>query len=240
MEKIWLNKYVKVFTGLEDIVTSEISWICHGVFLIDAPTHQYDAITNTLSFSGVDLMSKFTGARNGNLEGIPYIIESGADIRGVMISLLELAGFKKYIIEENQNTLLTPREIRIDIGGTVFDVLRELRDIEPGHEMFFDVEGVFIYQKIPTDEQTPILIDDNIFNEVVISESVNINFEDVKNVIEVVGKSHTPDRFVTQDNVKLTKEKALTEDNIVQDGNNVYIIIDDIIVAGKKWYQFDQ
>lgn len=192
--KIWLDKMIQPYIGIENIRTGEIQWYNQGIYLINDPSWQYDAATNTLSFSAVDLMAKLTGLRNGALTGIPYVIQQGSSVREAIITCLGLAGFTKYVVEDckrrDGNVQPVPYEIKIEQGGTVYDILTALRDILPQYQMYFDVDGVFHYEYIPTGEDAPVLLDDNVLPKIVQSESINTSFESVKNYIEVWGRNH--------------------------------------------------
>ena len=197
--KIFLDKYIRPWIGYLNIRTGNIQWYNQGIYLINAPSYQYDAATYTLSFSGLDLMSKLTGLRNGELPGVPTKIPQGSDVRGAIIAALELGGFNKYIVSECKNVDDTIQEVPYDIeiaqGGTVYEILKELRDILPQYQMFFDVDGVFHYEMIPSGKDAPTLIDDDVWQNILISESVSTDFENVKNYIEVYGRSHDIDHF---------------------------------------------
>lgn len=192
--KIWLDKMIQPYIGIENIRTGEIQWYNQGIYLINDPSWQYDAATNTLSFSAVDLMAKLTGLRNGALTGVPYVIQQGSSVREAIITCLGLAGFTKYVVEDckrrDGNVQEVPYEIKIEQGGTVYDILTALRDILPQYQMYFDVDGVFHYEYIPTGEDAPVLLDDNVLPKIVQSESINTSFESVKNYIEVWGRNH--------------------------------------------------
>lgn len=197
--KIFLDKYIRPWIGYLNIRTGNIQWYNQGIYLINAPSYQYDAATYTLSFSGLDLMSKLTGLRNGELPGVPTKIPQGSDVRGAIIAALELGGFNKYIVSECRNVDGAIQEVPYDIeiaqGGTVYEILKELRDILPQYQMFFDVDGVFHYEMIPSGKDAPTLIDDDVWQNILISESVSTDFENVKNYIEVYGRSHDIDHF---------------------------------------------
>lgn len=197
--KIFLDKYIRPWIGYLNIRTGNIQWYNQGIYLINAPSYQYDAATYTLSFSGLDLMSKLTGLRNGELPGVPTKIPQGSDVRGAIIAALELGGFNKYIVSECKNVDGAIQEVPYDIeiaqGGTVYEILKELRDILPQYQMFFDVDGVFHYEMIPSGKDAPTLIDDDVWQNILISESVSTDFENVKNYIEVYGRSHNIDHF---------------------------------------------
>ena len=191
--RIFLDRYIQLYIGLKNIYTQEIQWYNQGIYLIDAPSYEYNATTHTLSFAGLDLMSKLTGARNGQLPGMTTVIKQGENVRQAIIATLALGGFTKYIVEEckvNNAIQPVPYDIQIDQGGYVFDILSKLRDIMPKYQMYFDVDGVFHYEPIPSGEDDPVLITDDIWNSVVTGETVSTDFTTVKNYIEVYGRTH--------------------------------------------------
>ena len=224
--KIWLDKYIQVYIGLKNIHTQEIQWYNQGIYLIDAPTWNYDATTNTLSFSGLDLMSKLTGARNGQLQGMPTVIKQGESVREAMIATLALGGFTRYVVSEctNRNGAIqaVPYDIEIDQGGFVYDILSALRDILPQYQIYFDVNGVFHYDLIPTGEDEPVVITDDIWKSILIGEDISTDFASVKNYVEVYGYTHDPEHYpseisVSGDTITMTIASltALNENDII-------------------------
>ncbi len=224
--KIWLDKYIQVYIGLKNIYTQEIQWYNQGIYLIDAPTWNYDATTNTLSFSGLDLMSKLTGARNGQLQGIPTVIKQGESVREAMIATLALGGFTKYVVSECVNRDGTiqavPYDIEIDQGGFVYDILSALRDILPQYQIYFDVDGVFHYDLIPTGDDEPVVITDDIWKNILIGEDISTDFASVKNYIEVYGYTHDPEYYPSAISVSgatvtmtIASLTTLSENNII-------------------------
>ena len=192
--RIWLDKFIQPLVGYENIYTGEIQWYNQGIYLINAPSYSYDATNNTLSFSGLDLMSKLTGLRNGALPGVPTVVPQGSSVREAIIAAIKLAGFNKYVVDEctnvDGNVQSVPYDIQVDQGGYIFDIIKQLRDILPNYQVYFDVDGVFHYDQIPSGDNDPVLIDDNLWDNVLVAESVSTDFEKVKNYIEVYGKSH--------------------------------------------------
>lgn len=203
----WYDKLIQIQVGITNVFSGEIEWINQGVYLVNAPSITYDASTNSLSFQAVDLMCKMTGLRNGQLENIDYVIPFGSSITGAIESVLLEQGFTQYILYDPPiNT--TPYEIKIDAGGTSYDLLAELRDINANWEMFFDIDGVFIFQQIPSgkviidpttgEEGEPVpVVDDIVWNKLLIDYSLNTSFQEVKNYIEVYGKTIEPDVWGT-------------------------------------------
>lgn len=201
--KLWLDKMVRPYVGYENMRTGEIQWYNQGIYLVNNPQWSYNASTNEISMQALDLMSKLTGLRNGNLEGIPTKIAKDENVREAIIKTIELGGFTKYICEEcktKDGTIVpVPYDIEIDVGGTVYDILAGLRDIMPNYQIYFDVNGVFHYEPIPLAYDDPVLIDDDLFNNVLISENINTDFESVKNYVEVLGHTWDVDYYSPSD-----------------------------------------
>ena len=197
--KLWLDKFVRPYVGYENMRTGEIQWYNQGIYLVNNPQWSYNASTNEISMQALDLMSKLTGLRNGNLEGIPTVIAKDENVREAIIKTIELGGFTKYICEEcktKDGTIVpVPYDIEIDVGGTIYDILTGLRDIMPNYQIYFDINGVFHYEPIPLAYDDPVLIDDDLFNNVLISENINTDFESVKNYVEVLGHTWDVDYY---------------------------------------------
>lgn len=192
--KIWLDKYIQIYIGIEDVHTKEIVYTNMGIYLIDNPTKVYSSSDNVLSFQCVDLMAKLTGMRNGYLEGMDYIIPAGSNVREVFIQTLKLAGFTKYLIDECPFDV--PNEIKISSGGTVYDILSQLNSIADDYQIYFDVDGVFHYNKIPTTADNNIIVaNDDLWQSVLINYDIDVDFQSVKNVIEVYGATHNVSYF---------------------------------------------
>lgn len=197
--KLWLDKFCRPYVGYENMRTGEIQWYNQGIYLVNNPQWSYNASTNEISMQALDLMSKLTGLRNGNLEGIPTKIAKDENVREAIIKTIELGGFTKYICEEcktKDGTIVpVPYDIEIDVGGTIYDILTGLRDIMPNYQIYFDINGVFHYEPIPLAYDDPVLIDDDLFNNVLISENINTDFESVKNYVEVLGHTWDVDYY---------------------------------------------
>lgn len=193
--RVWLDKYARVWIGTASLLTGEVEYTNCGIFIIDAPNYQFNPSTNTLTLSLLDLMAKLTGVRNGYLPGTPVVLSAGENIRQAIIDTLALGGFTKYVVEEAPSPGTIPVDLEFGQGATVYDLLSGLRDIYPSYEMYFDVNGVFYYKPIPTGENEPVYMDDSLWKNVVIDENIVVDFQNVKNVVEVYGRTHNPAYF---------------------------------------------
>lgn len=229
----WFDKYIQIYVAIQDVQTQEYVWVNEGIYMVNSPTISYDATSNSLSFEAVDLMSKMTGLRNGQLEGMTYTIPVGSTITGAIKTLLVEQGFDNYIVFDPPYNYV-PQEINIDVGGTAYDLLCQLRDINSNWEMFFDVDGVFHFQQIPSGkviidpesgeegEPTPV-VDQTVWDKLNVSYNLDTNFEDVKNYVEVLGKVHEPNEYGTAkiNDALLSLNLANVKENYL---NNEWII----------------
>ena len=111
---------------------------------------------------------------------------------------------ERYIIEDiidaETKTLATvPYDLTFSAGSTVYDVLAKIRDLYPGWEMFFDENGYFIYRKTPDYNSEPSLISYDIFQPLVVSETLSRNFNDIHNCTIVWGAQIETDLFIDKD-----------------------------------------
>ena len=186
---IWLTTYFQIWLGIEDVHTKEVIYTNMGIYMVDNPTLNYSATDNSFNIKGVDLYARMTGLRNGNLEGVEYVIPQGTNVRKAIIGAIELAGFHNYIVQECQFSTV-PNQINLDVGSTVADILDELQQIDPNTQMYFDVDGIFHYEPIPTGADEIPVLNDDYWNRNLISLQTSYDFENVKNSIEVIGKTH--------------------------------------------------
>ena len=186
--ELWLDKYIKIYQGIDNPRdNNKTVWWNMGIFLINNPNTVYSAADHTISFEGLDLMAKLTGRRNGQLPAVATLVPAGSKIADVVKkTITQLGGFYNYIIEDEG--LEVPYDIKMDMGATIYDLLAELRDLYSNWEMFFDVDGVFHWQKIPNGEKEAVVVNFNEIQPLIISDNVDIDFENVKNNIIVYGR----------------------------------------------------
>lgn len=187
--ELWLDKFIRIYEGIDNPRNNnETVWWNMGIFLINNPNTVYNSVTETVTFEGLDLMSKLTGRRNGQLPAVATVVPAGNKIADVVKQIItQLGGFDNYIIEDVGYEI--PYDIKKDMGVTIYDLLVEIRDLYANWEMFFDVNGVFHWQQIPDGENEPIVVNfDELRQKLIISDSINVDFENVKNNVIVYGR----------------------------------------------------
>ena len=193
-KKIWLNKYIRVYIGYNNARTGQVQYYNQGIYLFGEHSYQYDSTTNTLQLTCYDLMSRMTGLRSGQMLGYSTVIPVESNIREAMISTVtQLGGFKKYLIEDTGHDV--PYDLEFGTGDFVFSVIEELANLYPGYEFFFDLDGTFVFQKIPTLESDPYVLDASILEPLVVSEQYGSTFTEIKNATEVWGACLTQDHY---------------------------------------------
>lgn len=227
--KIWLDKYIKIKVGIENILspTNEIVWYPLGVFLINKPSRTFSATEYSLSFECIDLMSKLTGQRQGQLTGTTTIIEKGhyetKDGKQVYIrtkladaiisTITELGGFSKYSIYPIPDIYqYLPYDIKVGVGSTVYDILKQLMQIISTWQMYFDLDGTFIVQSIPSGENAIVY---DIDEQQYINNTSSADFENVKNQIVVYGRVNNLSYYTEN-----TEEKS---NNVVYKDNTLIL-----------------
>jgi hypothetical protein len=132
-------------------------------------------------------MSELNGERNGVLKSA-LTINEGRIVRDVIRDLLIEAGIQRYIITDMYG-LTIPYEMEFEANQTYYDVLNEIVSLFSYFEMFFDINGTFVIQKIPHQNTDSIILDSHFLTPLVISENINTSFKDVYNTVKVWGQS---------------------------------------------------
>ena len=211
--KIFLDKYVQVYMGIKDNLTNEIIYTNMGIYLINNPSHTFDATNNQITLQLVDLMAKLTGLRNGNLDGYEYQMLTGQSVRDVIISTLAQAGFTNYIISIKPDDYQTIQfDMSVEGTSTLYGILSTINQNQYiNYQMYFDVDGIFHFEPIPSGSDASIMVDDDIWDATYISHEVSTNYEEVKNHIIVLGKTHTADDYCEVKDLELYQEDYMLQ-----------------------------
>lgn len=227
--ELWLDKYIKIYVGTDNPRDNyETVWTNMGIFLINNPDAMFDAVTHSITFEGLDLMAKLSGRRNGQLPAVATVVYAETDLASVVRdTITQLGGFEKYIIEDVGYTI--PYDIKKEMGATIYDLLVEIRDLYSDWEMFFDTEGVFHWQHIPSGQNEPIVLNfDELKQKMVISDEINVDYENVKNNIIVYGRLLDNGTQVMATATDTMEDSPFNIDNI---GQINYIVDDERIYS---------
>ena len=93
---------------------------------------------------------------------------------------------------------MIPYDLEFDNTTTLWEVLTKIRDLYPGYEMFFDKDGMFVFQLIPICQHDIPVLDHTQFKGLVISENGDYDLTSVRNATMVYGQSIETDRFADE------------------------------------------
>lgn len=102
---------------------------------------------------------------------------------------------ESFLFENGYNYDEIPYDLEFPVGTGVSDVINTITTLYDGYEAYFDVNGVPHVNMIPSGYGEPNYLDYEVFEDAVISETVDTNIYDVKNVIEVWGREQNPDNY---------------------------------------------
>lgn len=171
------------------------------------------------------------------------LAESFFNNSGVVIN--QKVGDQIISVDSRYNYDEVPYNLEFALGSSIADEIIKVRDLYLGYESYFDIDGVFRCNMIPTLYEDPVLMDAKYFDSAVISESSNTNIYDVKNTIEVWGQELSVDNYTSEaEKIAHTADAVAQEDKYVvtldsfesltPDGNHAYT---DGMVLGLKFFE---
>lgn len=202
----------EVRSGTNYVDTNGIHWFGAGVYAIQQNGYIYDATTNKLSLSCLDLTCILDGTLGGTLTGyatrIPMYerkmtivdgVKTYVDdktkphyIRSSIKETFELSGLTKSMVDYSNRCI--PHDLEYSTGTTIWNILTELRDLHYPYEIFFD-DDTFVCKEIPSGYDDPVVLDEEIFKSLVISENANVDYSKIHNCVEVWGASNSSNYF---------------------------------------------
>lgn len=176
-----------------------IRWYNQGCFSFSSNGFTYNATTNTVQASCVDMVSRLNGDLAGQLAGNAHRIDKKADINKSIEAVMKESEFSKYCIDYWSRKV--PHDLDYDTGTTTWQILTELRDLYYPFEMYFD-DDVFVCREIPSGFNDPPVLEPELFASLVTSdgESATVDYTSVRNCIEVFGATIDADVFSDANN----------------------------------------
>lgn len=212
--KIWIDKYIRVHYGIKSLKTKQVKYWLIGTFSYQTVDYTYDAVTKQLSLKCLDMMADYDGTKNGQVGEYELLIPAGEDIRKSIVGILEIAGITKYYVEDIKKEI--PYDLEFTGTYTYCDILTKICELYDSWEFFFDVDGTFIWRKIPTGLHEEVSFDDTFIDKTWISENTSYDFTGIYNKTEVWGKV-----------LELEYDDRYTEDTsfAVENGVGVYTVM---------------
>lgn len=220
-EKTWDNRMVELSCGLFDWETKEYVWYKLGRMLMTSGESTYNATTQEVRLNLVDLMAMMTQERGSQI-GETYLFRAGDVVKDLIEGVVaENTVFAQTNVCEFEDTI--PYDAESNQGDYAIDVLHLIFDLFPYYEFFYDTNGVFNVQKIPTKISDPVDIGKETIDDMLISERKSVDFSQIKNTTEIWGRTLTGDYVAVE---------------CITSGNKYQVTIGDSfteLVAGEKY-----
>lgn len=121
-------------------------------------------------------------------------------IQEILYETLDQLGYaeSKYINTIDIDPMIVVEyDIELGTGATYWDVFTNLRTIAITYEMYFDMNGHFVFHKLPIRKDDPNVLNKNDFNDLVINESLISNISQARNVTRLYGNILEGDVYIT-------------------------------------------
>lgn len=192
--KINLINKCKVYKYVRDNGTQYEASYNLGIALMNNPEITRSNDDNKLTVELSDLFSKYNGTFGGEIDN-KVTIEADAKLVDVIRDIATNTIFmgidsSKVLIEDNDYTV--PYDIEVDVGSNISDLLSKLMELYMGYELFFNQDGILVYQKIK-DYSTDIPIETLDNSPLVTDYSEKKSFENVRNTVVVLGAINDSD-----------------------------------------------
>ena len=197
-EKTWNKRMVELACGIYSWENKDYIWFKLGRMLMTSGSTTFDATTQEIKLNLVDLMASMTPERGSQIgtslkfPGGSTDVFKGTNVRDALIAIVTtFSPFKLYNICEFEDTI--PYDIDIDSGEYPIEAIKAIIDLFPYYEYFYDIDGKFTVRMIPTKIEDPIDFSKEFMDDLLISESRDINFSDVYNTTEIWGRELSSD-----------------------------------------------
>lgn len=192
-DKEWISHLVELSCGIYSMVDGDYIWYPLGRMLMVSADTTFDATTQEVKLSLVDMMATLTMERGSQL-GTDLVFPEGSNIKEALIEIIStFSPYKKIhwdkIPEKFGNETTVPYDITVSSGNYPFEALRELLNLVPYYEMFYDSDGYFIVQEIPTKIADSIDVPKSVIDPLLINEKRAVKYSDVKNTTEIWGRT---------------------------------------------------
>ena len=190
----WINKRLKVFTGIEDY-KNNFYWFDLGVFVPTQPTTSISLTGRTIALNALD---KMILADNPVLYTTK--IATGTPIATAIKGLGELYGESRFMLNNYDYTL--PYDYEIDVGDSIQDAIKEITNLYMNYECYYNTDGFLVYDKMKNRLYDNLIWDFSDENDFTISRQISADYTKVYNDFKVFG--YYDDKKGTQPTYQLT------------------------------------
>lgn len=189
---IWFDRYIRPYVGIYSSRKRKTIWYLMGTYIYREGSYSYNEATFSLSLICNDMMCLLTGDIDGIAQGLDWTLPEGTNIKEAIISTIQLFGITKFKIDILDKSII--QKLEFPSGTAAYSILEKVMEYLPNYEYFFDLDGTFIVQKMPCYINEADIMNDDIFDQLVISDNYSFNFQG-KNCVELWGKTFNKDNI---------------------------------------------
>lgn len=183
--KLWFNKRVSVFIGLEWL--GEMQWFNLGKFAIGNIQINKSVSSQTLSCELLDYMAFLDGTLGGTLPIGTLIPAETTTISAAVRAAVDYLPRKAIdIVEIEGVSANVPIDIEQSAGSSVYELVKQLVELYKNYEFYFDRNGFFRLHEIRKRQSDPIVWDFSTMS-LAITDNSTLEMKNVKNSIWVWG-----------------------------------------------------
>lgn len=126
---------------------------------------------------------------------ITIITQLGKVDKFIIDDIGEFKGLKQYNSDylqyrkENPQWDCVPYDLEFSTGVFVADIIREIIELYPNYDCYFDENGVFIARMKPSSYEDPVVMDNDEIQEMIMDESSYGSLTTIRNVVHIWGQT---------------------------------------------------
>lgn len=216
--KIDLAHKVRILINVTDLVTGVSATYDKGIFLLSNPQISQAVGSEKITVNLVDLMADFDGTFGKSVDpSMTAKVSSGNNISSEIQAVAttpSMMGISidKIKIEHTDSVII--EEISTSPESNITDHLKSIMADALNYDLYFNNEGILVFEYIK-DRTTDPIIQEFINSEVVVSYQIDEQFDNVRNVVNIVG-------MTTSDGIQHIGQYKETNPNNPLSVNGIY------------------
>jgi len=185
IDNLWLDRLIRPYLGIDDDSGTPTMYLL-GTYLLSDNRFSYNATTQEVDMSLVDMMAASTESRGSQIGGAGIIIPAETNARLALIATVAaFSPFKVYSVVELPDTI--PYDLEFEPDVYPYQILKTIMDFFPLYQMYYSTTGVFTVDEIPDGIGDDPVLDETVTDVILVSESRANSYRDVKNTTEIFG-----------------------------------------------------
>lgn len=221
IDNLWLDRLIRPYLGIDDDSGTPTMYLL-GTYLLSDNRFTYNATTQEVDMSLVDMMSASTESRGSPIGGAGLTIPAESNARLALIATVAaFSPFKAYNVVELPDTI--PYDLEFEPDTYPYQILKTIMDFFPLYQMYYSTTGVFTVDAIPDGIGDDPVLGETVTDVILVSESRSNSYRDVKNTTEIFGMTLDAGYTATECNtVGTAYVLTISTDFETLEGNSTY------------------